>query len=163
MKRFFSFTPLVLVLFMLACGSSDVFRGIRIGLAAAKTDLPPAVAKDVDDGIKAVEDGEACLAAATGDRAQKRIAQAKCGFQIAQDFRVILLRHNIGGSPTADKIAKYINTTILVLEEFYREVIPPENARGISAGVSDDKWKAAEQKLQTKLKEVERQLKELGN
>ncbi len=159
MKRLISISLLTVILLITAgfdsCGkSAAIFAGIRIGLAAAKTaNVSPVIIKDLDDGIASVERGEQCFNAVVGDKAQKRIGQAKCGFQIAQDLRAILARHNVGGSETANKIAGYINTTILALEEFYRTVTGP-------TAMVDDSG-AAEKRLELKLKEVEKGLKSL--
>lgn len=160
----------VLVLAITACGASDLIKGFRVGFSASKPaiqSLVPAtisqakadtVVRDVDAGITAAERGEQCIKAIVETGPQKRVEQARCYVELANDLRVILARHNIGGSPILNQIASLVQAAISAFEEFNRSVTPS----GRSASLPNEAVaKAAEQKLKDKLKVIERDLKAL--
>lgn len=122
----------ILVLcFMLTCGG--LLASIRSGWAStkpfiqnlasqgvisqAKADL---AIRDVDDILVAGTVAEQCVNSITSSGNEKKIAKARCYFTFAQSFRVILQRHNIGGSAQLDKIALIGESFIVALEEYFR-------------------------------------------
>lgn len=167
MKRLIAICTLAILL--TGCGS--LIQNFRAGFAATKPivqSLVPGtisqakadvVIRDVDAGITAAEHGEQCIKSIVETGPQKRIQQARCYLALASELRVILGRHNIGGSSRLDQIASLVEAAIAAFEEFNRAITPSGRAASLP---SEEKGKAAEKTLEAKLKDVERQLKALG-
>ena len=142
------------VILLTACGST-LLATFRAGVASSKPFVSSLVAsgaisqgkadtviKDINDGITVASVGEQCITSAPGD---KKIAKAKCYFQVAQGLRAILERHNIGGNSKLDQIAGIVEGAIAAFEEFFRNTTGGQNS--ITAGRTVDPEKVLEGKM----------------
>lgn len=169
MKNFLRIGLIVMLLaFLTACG--DVATGFRVGLKASKpfvTSLVTAnkitqaqadlVNADIDDSVKVIGNTQTCLGPATD-----RLAKAKCYFAGAQELRSILSRHNFEVNESLNSIAVIAQGAIDAFEEYARSVNSetptdgPTRRRAVIAGKGNP-----DTRLENKLKELNKQLKEL--
>lgn len=147
----------------IACGG--LLDSIRSGWAGTKPFIQSLVAagtisqakadaaiRDVDDTLAKADIAEQCVDAIPSDlnKTARKIAKGKCYFEFAQNFRMILGRHNIGGSPMLDRIALIGEGFIVALEQYFRRV---SGSATLAEAVSDPD-EALEDDIDAHLKEL---------
>lgn len=164
MKRKTTLTTLLLLCSItLACGG--LLDSIRSGWAGTKPFIQSLVStgvisqvkadaaiRDVDDTLAKADIAEQCVNAIPSDlnKTARKIAKGKCYFEFAQNFRMILGRRNIGGSPMLDKIALIGEGFIAALEQYFRRV----SGSATMAEVVSDPDEALEDDIEAHLKEL---------
>lgn len=165
MKRIRLFAITALLVFTLACGG--LLDNIQSGWRAVKPFSQTLVAqgvitqakadvviRDVDDTLAAGDAAEQCISGIPSDisKSERRVRKAQCYYNFAITFRIILQRHNIGGSPQLDRIAAIGQGFILALEEYYRRVTG--DSTPTFAAMSVDAEKKLKSDLDAKLAEL---------
>lgn len=167
---------LVSSIFLSGCGSGNLIAGFKIGFAASRPFVQSlvqsgtitqakadAVIGEINAGVGVAERGEACLREITVTGSAKKVAQGKCYFAVAQDLRVILARHNIGGNPRLDQISLIVAGAIEAFEAYFASVNPDADG-GTSRALSSTAVQDPDKQLETRLKELQKQLKNVtGN
>lgn len=153
---------LTLCIVLAGCGLLD---SIRSGWAGTKPFVQTLVAqqvitqakadaaiKDVDDTLAKADVAEQCVNDIPGGLSgnERKVKKAGCYFQLAQDFRAILARHNIGGSVQLDRIAAIGQGFILALEQYFHRV----NGTGPESAQSGDPDKQLEDAVKTRKAEL---------
>lgn len=155
--------PVILALLLSGCGLLDDFKagwGVGKPLIQAAADQKlitqeraDAAKRDVDEGLDKASIADKCddISSDVTDNARK-VAKGRCYFTLAKDLRVILARHNLGGTATLDRFVGLADALIAALEGYYHQVT--NAAQGIVAsGVDPDK------ELQRKIEELKVKLK----
>ncbi len=135
---------------MVAC-SAALLSSARIGLNVSRPfvqqlviervipqEKADIVISDVSDGLDKADACDRCLKAIKETGKAKKVAKGQCYFQLAQDWRAILQRNNIGGVPQLDRVANIIQAGISALEEYFRAVNSADAPPGMKS-VSDVK------------------------
>lgn len=170
---------LTLAFLMTGCESKNLISGFRLAFAAsapfvqslvtsgAVTQTKADAAKtDIGDAITAASQAETCIKAITSSGAQKRVEKAKCYFQLAQDLRLILERHNLAGEPRLDQIATIGAGAIEAFEAFYTTVNTGGTVTGPDGGITHTgadgiSGSDADKELERSVKALNDQLKDL--
>lgn len=157
---------IIVLAFATACDS--LLSGFRAGFAASRPfiqslvdsgTIPQTTANlaiaDVNDGINTLTEGDRCVKAITATGSAKKVAKAKCYLAAARSLRSILARHNFNQHPKLNQVFTIVEGAIAALEEYYNSVT---NESSVTIQGDDP-----DARLERKLKDAERQLKELRN
>lgn len=166
MNRRTTHTIVIIVLCVLVTGCG-LLDNIRSGWAGTKPfistlvtqqvitqEKATAAIRDVDDVLVQADVAERCVKSITSSGNEKKIAKAHCYFAFAQSFRMVLARHNIGGSARLDQIAAIGEGFIMALEEYFRRVTNPPQVRAGSSGSPPDPDNRLKKEVDEKLKEL---------
>jgi hypothetical protein len=176
LKRLLIVPLLSLALLSAGC-DPNLATGFKIGLSAAKPFVQSLVTSgvltqgvadlattDVTDGVNSAVRAETCLKAVTVTGPGKRVGNAKCYFALAQDLRVILARHNLGGAPLLDQIATIVTGAIEAFEAYYTSVNTGPEVSGPDGGITRTgadgiQGSDADKQLRSTLEDLNKQLK----
>jgi hypothetical protein len=173
---------LVLSVVLLSACNDTLLTSFKIGIAASRPFVSSLISSgvigqsqadsifaDLDSGVSALDRGDTCIKAIPKDTAKgpKRIAKGKCYFQAAQDLRVILEHHNIGGNPTLDKIATIVSGAIEAFEAYFNSVsssVSVTSRAGViqRSAAEGPNGEAADKKIEQTMKDLKKQMDDVN-